>query len=361
MEQTIRFVNAPDGVKLAYARSGRGPVLLKAANWLTHIEYDWESPVWRPWFSFLAANRSLLRYDPRGCGLSDWTAADLSFERQVQDLESIVDAARLERFALLGMSQGGSIGIEYAARHPERLSNLIVYGGYPTGWARRGPESLREGRAMVEMIRVGWTRNTPAFRQLFASLFIPDATEEQAEWFGELMRRTTSPEVAARLLEAFGDIDVMPRLKDVRSPTLVIHVRNDERVPFEQGRIIAAGIPGAQFMALEGRNHILVEREPAWTRFKAVVNEFLEPGHVTPSAAADGSSLARLAELTAREREILTQVATGRSNQQIAAGLFISEKTVRNHLTRVFEKLGVSSRAQAIVFARDHAVVPDAR
>ena len=360
MEQTIRFVSARDGVKLAYARSGTGPVLVRTSTWLTHLEYDWESPVWRPWFAFLASNRALVRYDPRGCGLSDWMAADLSFEMQVEDLESIVDAARLEHFALFGMSQGAPLAIEYAARHPERVTRLVVFGGYALGWAQRGPESLREGRAMVEMIRLGWGRDTPAFRLLFASLFIPDATEEQAGWFGELMRRTTRPEVAARLIEALGRIDISHRLADVRAPTLVMHVRGDERVPFEQGRVIAAGIPGAQFLELEGRNHILIEREPAWTRFKAAVTEFLG-GSAAPTEPAGGPDAARLAELTAREHEVVALVALGRSNHEIAASLSISEKTVRNHLTRIFEKLGVSSRAQAIVFARDHGLVPGAR
>jgi pimeloyl-ACP methyl ester carboxylesterase/DNA-binding CsgD family transcriptional regulator len=360
MEQTIRFVNGADGVKLAYARSGQGPVVIKSGTWLTHLEYDWKSPVWRPWFEFLVANRTLLRYDPRGCGLSDWAAADLAFDKQVEDFERVVDAAGHQRFAVLGMSQGASIGIEYAARHPDRVTHLILYGGYALGWLRRGPESVRLGRALVETIRIGWAQDTPAFRKLFASLFVPDASEEQAEWYGELMRRTTRPEVAARLVEAFGEIDVSHRLADVRSPTLVIHVRDDQRIPFEQGRILAAGIPGSRFVELEGRNHILVEHEPAWTRFKTAVSEFLGMPLVTATAAADRAAAARLRELTVREREILALLATGQNNQAIAASLGLSEKTIRNYLTRIFEKLAVSSRAQAIVLARDHAVVPGA-
>jgi len=358
MDQTIRFVKGADGVKLAYAKSGHGPVLVKSGTWLTHVEYDWESPVWRPWFGFLAANRCLIRYDPRGCGLSDWAVADFSFGKQVEDFERVVDAAGLEKFAVLGMSQGASIGVEYAARHPERVSHLVLYGGYALGWLRRGAESVRLGRSLVETIRIGWAQDTPAFRKLFASLFVPDASEEQAEWYGELMRRTTRPELAARLVEAFGEIDVTHRLAEVQCPTLVIHSRGDQRCPFEQGRMLAAGIPGARFVELESHNHILVEHEPAWARFKVAVSDFLGVPLAAAPGAADRAAAARLQELTVREREILALLATGQNNQAIAARLSLSEKTIRNHLTRIFEKLDVNSRAQAIVLARDHAVVP---
>lgn len=356
-EQTIRFLTTGDGVKLAYALAGSGAPLVKTANWLSHLEFDWQSPVWRHWFAFFARHNRILRYDPRGCGLSDWTDQRLALEYYVRDLECIIDVAGAERFPVFGMSQGAAIAVEYAVRHPTRVSHLILYGGYAQGWARRNdPEQLREGTALVEMIRIGWGQDNPAFRQLFASLFIPDATEEQTHWFADLMHRTTRPEVAACILESLSQIDVSERLAQVQAPTLVLHVRNDARVPFEQGRLLAAGIPGARFVALEGRNHILLESEPAWPRFCSAVAEFLGHEAATPEPPRSAAALA-LGELTSREMEILRLVAAGASNLQISGKLFISEKTVRNHLTSIFGKLDVSSRAQAIVLARDTGLV----
>jgi pimeloyl-ACP methyl ester carboxylesterase/DNA-binding CsgD family transcriptional regulator len=361
MEQTIQFVTASDGVRLAYARSGDGPPLFKTANWLNHLEYDWHSPVFRHWFAALSAHNRFHRFDARGCGLSDWIDQDLSFERQVADLEAVVDASDVDRFALLALSQGAAVAVEYAVRHPERLTHLLIHGGYSLGWARRGPETIREGRALAELIRVGWGQPTPAFRRLFTEFFIPGGTPEQFAWFDELMRRTTRPEIAARIVEAFGEIDVTARLAQVRAPTLVTHSRGDLRIPLEQGRRLAAGIPGARFVELDSRNHVLLEDEPAWQRFQEVVGEFLDwpkaPKTAPRRRAADmPAEDDALAELTAREREIITLVAGGAANQAIADQLFISEKTVRNHLTAIFEKLGVSSRSQAIVFARDRGV-----
>ncbi len=362
MDQTIQFVTAPDGVKLAYARSGTGPPLLKTANWLNHLEYDWRSPVWAHWFELLSTHHTLYRYDQRGSGLSDWTEGDLSFERQVADLELIADAAKLERFALLGLSQGAAVAIEYAARHPGRVSHLVIHGGYALGWALRSPEALRAGKALAEVMRVGWGAGTSAFRRMFAELLMPQATEEQVAWFAELQRRTTKPEIAARIVEATGVIDVRPRLPELRVPTLVLHPRHDAMVPFEQGRALAAAIPNATFVELDTSNHVLTEGEPAHQRFKAVVGEFLGWRVAAPARRISDapSQDAALSELTSREREVLELVATGASNHDIAARLFISEKTVRNHLTAIFDKIGVSSRSQAIVFARDRGCAPRA-
>ncbi len=354
MDQTIRFLKSSDQVTVAYACSGSGAPLVKSANWLSHLEFDWQSPVWRHWFSFLSAGHRLVRYDARGCGLSDWDVADLALERQVADLEAVVEAAGVERFSLLGISQGGAIAIEYAVRHPERVSHLVLYGAYSHGWARRGEASCRHGEAMLELIRTGWGQENPAFRQLFASLFIPDATEEQTRWFSDLMRTTTRPEIAARIMEFVGHIDVRDRLPDVQAPTLVIHSRGDARVPFDLGRELAAGIPGARFVALESRNHILIENEPSWARFRDTLAEFLgrpeaTTGGVEPDPKAFGA-------LTARETNVLRLVAQGMGNAEVAARLFISDKTVRNHLTSIFDKLGVDSRSKAIVYARDHGL-----
>jgi pimeloyl-ACP methyl ester carboxylesterase/DNA-binding CsgD family transcriptional regulator len=358
MEQTIRFVTADDGVKLAYAVSGSGPPLLKTANWLNHLEFDWESPVWGHWFSLFSRQNSLYRYDIRGSGLSDWTDEKLSFAQQVKDLELIADTAGLERFALLGISQGASVAIEYAARHPERVSHLVIHGGFSRGWARRGPDSERAGRAWAELVRVGWGTKEAAYRRMFAELFIPQANEQQMAWFTELQRRSTKPEIAALIMEASGAIDVAHRLAEVRTPTLVMHPRHDAIVPFDQGRRIAAGIANARFVEFDSGNHLLLEDEPSWQKFVDVVGEFLGWQRQTPRRrAADlPMSSEELAGLTTREREILDLVASGASNQEIAEQLFISEKTVRNHLTTIFDKIGVSSRSQAIVFARDRGL-----
>jgi pimeloyl-ACP methyl ester carboxylesterase/DNA-binding CsgD family transcriptional regulator len=352
VQQTIRFIKS-DGVRLAVATSGVGAPLVKSANWLSHLEFDWQSPVWRHWFRFLSAGRQLIRFDPRGCGLSDWDVDDLSHAAQVADLEAIIDASDLDRFPLLGVSQGGAACIEYAVRHPERVSQLVLYGCYSVGWAQRGEESRRHNEALVELIRQGWGQENPAFRQLFASLFIPDADADQVRWFSDLMRTTTQPEIAARIIESFGQINVRALLPQVRVPTLVLHARNDARIPFEQGRMLAMEIPGAHFVTLESRNHILLENEPAWERFCEALDDFLGPPEVRVRPAEHGV----LAELTARENAILKLVAQGQGNCEIAKRLFISEKTVRNHLTNIFEKLGVDSRARAIVLARDRGLV----
>ncbi len=358
MDQRIRFVTTNDGVKLAYAVAGDGPPLLKTANWLNHLEFDWKSPVWQHWFGLIASHHQFLRYDIRGSGLSDRVETGLDFATQVSDLERVIDAAGLDRFALLGISQGAAVAIEYAVRHPKRVSHLVIHGGYAKGWARRSPEALRNGRALVELVRIGWGAETAAFRRIFAELLIPQASEEQASWLSELQRRTTTPEIAARILESFSEIDIADRLAKVTTPTLVLHSRRDVIVPFEHGRTVAAGIPDATFVELESENHILLENEPAWHRFQEAVGTFLGWGREAPKRRAADLPRARddLAMLTAREREILDLVASGENNLDIAAKLFISEKTVRNHLTAIFDKLGVSSRSQAIVFARDRGV-----
>jgi pimeloyl-ACP methyl ester carboxylesterase/DNA-binding CsgD family transcriptional regulator len=353
MQQTIRFIKSADGVRLAVATSGSGAPLVKSANWLSHLEFDWQSPVWRHWFRFLSNGRQLIRFDPRGCGLSDWNAEDLSHAAQVADLEAIVAASDLDRFPLLGVSQGGAACIEYAVRHPERVTQLVLYGCYAEGWAQRGEEMRRHGQALNELIRQGWGQENPAFRQLFASLFIPDANAEQVRWFSDLMRTTTQPQIAVRILESFGEINVRALLPRVRVPTMVVHAQGDARIPYEQGRLLAAEIPGARFVTLESRNHILIECEPAWERFCEAFVDFLGPA----AAAAEPLQRGDLPELTARENAILRLVSHGEGNGEIARKLFISDKTVRNHLTNIFEKLNVDSRARAIVLARDRGMV----
>jgi pimeloyl-ACP methyl ester carboxylesterase/DNA-binding CsgD family transcriptional regulator len=346
--QRIRYLRTTDGVQLAWAEAGTGPVLVKAANWLTHLEYEWESPVWRHWIRFFAGHFRFLRYDERGCGMSDRSAGDLSFERWLEDLEAVVDAAGVEGpFTLLGISQGASVCVAYAVKHPERVAGLVLYGAYARGWSRRGDaDGEREYQAITELVRRGWGRDNPAFRQVFTSRFIPGATGEQIEWFNDLCRKTASPDVAAHLLETRSRIDVTGLLGKVRAPTLVIHGRGDVVCPITEGRFIASGIPGAQFVELDSANHILLEGEPAWARFREAVLEFMGLAVPAGEDPAFGS-------LSPREREVLVLITEGLGNAAIGDRLSISEKTVRNHLSNVFDKLGVWTRAQAIVFARD--------
>jgi pimeloyl-ACP methyl ester carboxylesterase len=346
MEQRIRFCTAPDGVRLAYAISGKGPALVRAPHWLTHLEFDWRSPVWRPWLEALSSRHTLVRFDPRGCGLSDREVADVSFESWVSDLETVIEAAGLERFALLGPSQGGPIALAYAVRQPERVTKLVLDGSYVRGRLVRAstPADVEEAETFLHVARVGWGTENPAFRQVFTMLFIPGGTPEQWRWFNDLSRVSASGEMAARILNVIQRIDVRALAPQLRVPTLVVHARGDARIPFEEGRLAASLIPGAQFLPLESANHVLLATEPAWPAFLAAFDDFLA------GAPAEG----RLAqEITAREREILELIAQGIANPGIAQRLSISPHTLRNHITRIFDKIGVATRAEAIVKARE--------
>jgi DNA-binding SARP family transcriptional activator/pimeloyl-ACP methyl ester carboxylesterase len=275
LRQDVHFCPAGDGVRIAYAKVGQGPPLLKTANWLNHLEFDWQSPIWRHFFRAFAEDHALVRYDSRGNGLSDWNAA-FSLDAFVGDLEAVADAAGLERFPLLAISQGCPVAVEFAVRHPERVSKLVLYGGYACGWRKRDdPTLVAQREAMLTLTRTGWGRDNPAFRQLFATLFVPDSTPEHRESFNQLQRVTTSPDNAARLMDSFSTLDVRDRLSLVRAPTLVMHVREDARVGHAEGLELAAGIPGARFVTLEGKNHLLLDHEPAWPRFVAEIRAFL--------------------------------------------------------------------------------------
>ena len=297
LTQDIRFCTAADGVRIAYATSGTGPPLVKPANWMTHLEYDWESPVWRHWLRELSHGHTLVRYDERGCGLSDREVGDLSFESWVRDLESVVDAAGLERFPLLGISQGCAVAIAYAVRHPERVSRLLLYGGYVEGAVARArtDEEREEAQLLTRDLPRFWGRDNPAFRLFFAARFVPDGTLEQMRWFSELTRVTTTPELAVRLRSTASVIDISALAPLVRAPTLVIHGVGDAAIPFDQGRRLAALIPGARFVSLESRNHILLEAEPAWPRFVEEMRRFLaeDDDAASPGAPRVTGSLRR--------------------------------------------------------------------
>lgn len=276
LRQDIRFCMTDDGVRIAYATVGKGPALVKTANWLNHLEYDWESPVMSHMFRALMNGRMLVRYDARGNGLSDWNVTDFSIERQVKDLETVVAAAKLDRFPLFGISQGCAVSVLYAALNPEKVTKLILLGGYARGWRVGGtPDRVKQNEAMVTLTRGGWGQNNVAFRQLFTSLFMPDAPPENQHWFNELQRNTTSPDNAADLLSALGVVDVTAHLKNVKVPTLVIHARGDLRVPLGAGRELAAGIPDARFLMLESNNHLMPETDPAWAVCREAMDAFL--------------------------------------------------------------------------------------
>jgi len=349
MRQPIHLVQSPDGVHLAWTRSGSGPVMVKTANWLTHLRDDVDSPVWRHWLDFLTHHFDLLRFDERGCGLSDRDVADVSEAHWLSDLETVVTAAKVRPpLVLLGISQGAAAAIRYAIKYPERVSHLILYGGYARGWARRGGMALEHYRAVSEMMRLGWGSDNPVFRQAFTARFLPGGTHDQLDWYNDLCRKTVAPEMALRLLSARAQTDITALLPQVRVPTLVLHARHDEVAPFPEGRRLASEIPGAEFVELESRNHVLLEHEPAWAVFQQSVLDFV--GIVPGAKAAPGEP-----GLSAREREILKLLGQGLGNADIGRRLFISEKTVRNHLSRVYRKLGVSSRGQAIVRERAEA------
>jgi pimeloyl-ACP methyl ester carboxylesterase/DNA-binding winged helix-turn-helix (wHTH) protein len=275
--QHIAFCCAADGVRLAYAVAGQGAPLVRAANWMTHLGYDIESPVWRHWVRDLAARHTFIRYDERGCGLSDWEARDFTFEDWVTDLETVVEALGLERFPLMGVSQGGAVAVAYAARHPEQVSHLILCGAYARGRAIRATDDAdRRAAALdLDLARVGWGRDDPAFRQVFATQFLPDGTRADWEAFDQLQRRTTSPENAVRFLEEFAQIDVRDAAQQVSCPTLIMHSRDDHRVPMRYGEELAALIPDTRLVALASNNHLLTESEPAWQVFCDEVESFV--------------------------------------------------------------------------------------
>ena len=352
-DQKLGFCTTADGVRICYATVGEGPPLVKAPNWLTHLEFEWQSPVWSHWWVELSSHHTVIRFDQRGSGLSDRNVADLSFDAWVSDLEAVVEANHLESFVLLGMSQGGPVAIEYTARHPERVEKLLLYGAYARGRLKRGgPVDLEEEElARITLTRHWWGRDDPAYRQMFTSGFMPEATVEQADWFNELQRISSSPENAAMVQETTANIDVLDRLQDISVPTLVLHAVGDRRVPYEQGRQISSLIPGAKLVGLESNNHLLIESEPAWKTCQAAVREFLGVGPVTSAEAIQEVPDAPPDGLTPREVQVLRLIASGRSNQEIATELVISFNTVTNHVKNILGKTGCSNRTVAAGYA----------
>lgn len=350
--QSIKFCKSKDGVRLAYATCGNGPVLIAAAHWISHLRHDWDNPVRRGWLAMLTRRHTLIRYDARGTGLSDQGDIQFSLERQIEDLEAIVEAVKVDRFALLGLWTGGAAAINYAVRHPDRVTHLLLHACATRGRLARDPshEQLEEAEAQLKLIELGWGNENPAFRQLHTSQLMPDATSAQAQAFNDLMRRTTTPSNAAKLLRAHWlEVDNRATAPKIRCPTLVLHATDDARVPFEEGRLLATLIPDARFVPLESRNHIMVEGEPAWQHLVAEFDEFLP----APTSIRSEATAALTSDLTPRELEVLELIARGLDNRSIGEALSISERTARNHASVVFSKIGVNSRAQAIVRARE--------
>jgi class 3 adenylate cyclase/pimeloyl-ACP methyl ester carboxylesterase len=278
LKQNIRYCTAADGVRLAYATVGSGPPLVRTAHWMGHLEYDWEFPIFRHLLLGLAKDFTVVRYDARGNELSDWDVGEISLDAWVSDLEIIVNAIGLDKFPLLGFSQGCAIAVAFAARYPERVSHLVLYGGYVTGRMKRPglTDADRErNSALTTLMKLGWGSDEPTFRQIFTSILMPTATKQQADAFNELERLSASPECAVRYFETVGNFDVRSLLPKVQAPTLVLHIRDDASNPIEQGRELAAGIPNARFVTMPGRNHVLLEQDPGVPIFFDEVRSFL--------------------------------------------------------------------------------------
>lgn len=275
--QVVRYCSAPDGAELAWSAVGDGFPLVKTANWLNHLEFDWQSPVWRPWLHELMRSNCLIRYDERGNGLSKWEVPDFSLDAFVDDLEAVIDASGVEQFDLLGISQGAPVAIAYSLRHPGRIRRMVLLGGFSRGWRLKlKGDALARVQSLVSLSRTGWGSDTPAFRQMFTSLYIPGGTPEQLDWWNELQRVSTSPANAEKLQEAIGMFDVSDMLSSVEVPTLVAHARRDHVIPFSEGRELAKNIRGARFVELDSENHVLLEHEPAWMEFTHAFRSFLQ-------------------------------------------------------------------------------------
>ena len=336
-DQEVRFCRAPDGTRLAYAIHGSGPPLVVASCWLSHLQHDWQSPVWRHFLEDLGQMATVIRYDERGFGMSNWDVDDFSLAARLSDLETVVDAAGLDRFVLMGMSNGSGPAMAYAIAHPERISRLILYGTVCGDPVVRTPAQQAEEDTYQSMIRVGWAKPDPVFRRVFTTLFIPDATEEQMSWFDDLQRMSTSPENAIASRIARQQIDIVEDIPRITAPTLILQATGDRSTTFDNAVSVSGLIPGSRLVALDSRNHILLSQEPAWATFVDEVGAFIEPERRRWAA-----SELPLDSLSTREREVLELCADGRSNDEIAETMSLSPRTIERHLSNIYLKLGVS-------------------
>jgi pimeloyl-ACP methyl ester carboxylesterase/DNA-binding CsgD family transcriptional regulator len=352
MRQQVRFCTSFDGTQIAYAICGEGPPLVLSASWLTHLEHQWRSLAWQPWLEHFSSGYTLIRYDSRGSGLSDRDVREMSFDIWMRDFEAVLDAAGFDTFFLLGTCQGGPLAAAYAARHPQRVERLVLYGSYARGLAKRSeiPHQAEKARVLLDMLGLGWGQDSHAYMQVWASLFQPGGTLEHLRSWSEQQRLSTSAHNAALMFRTTFNVDVQDAAKRIRCPTLVINPERDALVPLEEGRRLARLIPDARFVTLDTNNHMPLPEEPAWSRLLSEVDAFLREPAPKPKASLPEE---RFSVLSARERDVLEAIARGLDNREIAASLRLSEKTVRNHITRVLDKIGVEHRYQAIVLARD--------
>jgi len=349
--QDVRFCRSADGVRIAYARHGSGPPLVIATCWLSHLQFDWQSPVWRHFLVELGKFATVIRYDERGHGLSDPDVEDHSLEARVADLEAVIDDCGLERFALMAMAQGGPVVIDYATRHPERVSRLLFYGSYAAALQGTGPEELELLAAFEQMIKVGWARPESNFRRVFTSMMIPDATEQQMVWLDELQRMSTTANTAVISRRQRAEADACHLLHAIDAPTLVLHSLRDQMNEFEQSVYLAANISGARLVPLDSSNHIVLESEPAWQVFLDEVTAFVELDRVDEPSSAAEAARQSLDELSPREIEVLRLAADGMDNEAIAEALTLSPRTVERHLQNIYVKFGLqgkSARAAAV-------------
>ncbi|MEH6569060.1 MAG: alpha/beta fold hydrolase [Halioglobus sp.] len=354
--QRIAFTLSADETQIAYALSGEGPPIVRAGTWLTHIQHDWESPIWSHWFRLMSHKHTLVRYDPRGCGLSQRETVDISLERWVDDLEAVVDKLGLDTFPLLGMSQGAAVAILYCLRHPERVSQLVLYAPLVTGWnGSQNPKALRWS-AMENLVESGWGEENLAFASMFSQLFIPGATPEHIRWYANTQQKSTSKSSAKAIMKAMSEIRLFSRLEELNVPTLVVQVAGDQAISADSAKGIAAKIRDCQFVSIDSDNHILLEDEPGWDEFSQVFQRYFPGEDVSNSVEKvkklDPAASKKLAQLSKRELEVVSKLALGLSNRDIGEQLFISEKTVRNHLSTIFSKLDVSSRSQVLLLTQ---------
>jgi pimeloyl-ACP methyl ester carboxylesterase/DNA-binding CsgD family transcriptional regulator len=346
LSQRVHYCRSFDGAAIAFATSGRGRPILMLPSWVSHLEHQWRSSAWRPWLEALSKDRTLVRYDPRGCGLSERSATGLSFETWVRDAEAVADAAGLDRFSIVGIWQGGALAVALAQRAPERIERLVLFGAYARGRLHRDlfPQARERARLLKEILRIGWNDSDHGLIRAFAALVQPRGSIEHLNSWCELQQRSASSEAAVAIMHIAFNIDVRDAARQISCPTLVAHADRDAVVPLAEGRLLASLIPQAQFLELESVNHLMLPDEPAWRRFRAALDEFLEPSP-HPSNA--------FSTLTVREREVLDLLARGLDNAHIASALGISPKTVRNHMLALFDKINVGGRGEAIVVARE--------
>ena len=350
-QQQIRFCTSRDGTRIAYAICGAGPALVWTSHWIHHLNLDWDTPIWRHWLSLLTLHYTVVRYDYRGCGLSDRQGVAFTLEKHVEDLESVAESAGLESFPVVAQAGGGLVSLAYTAKHPHKVSRLVLYGCQARGRSVRGMpiEAAIESEALLKLTEFGWRNEGPAYGKFFVTLHMPDASADQIRAACDLLRLATSPANALEILRIFFNTDVSTAVARIKADTLVLHAREDPIIPFNEGRTLASLIPNAQFVALESRNHFLQEDEPAWQALVAALVQFLS----IPGDARDRLASEALGELTARENQVLELIAQGHDNVTIGLRLGMSERTARNHVSMIFSKIGVNTRAQAIVRARD--------